>query len=87
MCIFWSKPLVLAFRLSQSRPHPLTLTTGLTGDRDGAVSVPDDDVVRLDEFLELVATSIHFQQHAVRVREPAGQVVHLGLDVRRCADQ
>jgi len=23
MCIFWSKPLVLAFRLSQSWPHPL----------------------------------------------------------------
>jgi len=22
MCIFWSKPLVLAFKLSQSWPHP-----------------------------------------------------------------
>jgi len=28
MCIFWTKPLVLAFRLNQSWPHPLTLWVG-----------------------------------------------------------
>jgi len=44
---------------------------------------PDDDVVRLNEFFQLIWTSVHLQQDGVRVRKPICQVVHLGLDVRR----
>lgn len=46
--------------------------------------VPDDNVVRLNQLFELVATSIHFQKDRISVRKLVGQSVHFCLDVRRC---